>query len=170
MSHPMQELMEGGSLFAGLDHRDPHGSGRREFGWYQRGAQALIDAARGLHYLHRCPVLLGWAGPGRCWDRALRCCCLAVWGAGGAVLALSLMAMTRCCLHLPSAPQVLRSLAAPANCPIISNSPAQCEDHPHGRQVPQRAADTRPHCQARRRGALPVRGPQMVLIGPSHSR
>lgn len=44
------ELMELGDLWRALSAKDPQGE--RIFSWYSRGAQCLVDVARGLHYLH----------------------------------------------------------------------------------------------------------------------
>ena len=44
------ELMELGDLWRALSAKDA--SGERIFSWYNRGAQCMVDVAKGLHYLH----------------------------------------------------------------------------------------------------------------------
>lgn len=48
---PLQELMEGGSLYKLLGARSKT-SKQRVFGWYQRGKHVALDVACGIHYLH----------------------------------------------------------------------------------------------------------------------
>ena len=44
------ELMELGDMWRALPAKDDRGE--RIFGWYNRGAQCVVDVANGLHYLH----------------------------------------------------------------------------------------------------------------------
>ena len=63
------ELLELGDLWRGATWRSAR-SGRRVFGWWQRGARAAADVAKGLHYLHTRKVVhlvsrrgVGWGEP-----------------------------------------------------------------------------------------------------------
>ena len=51
----VQELMAGGSLHERLHQQQPlpRPGGSRAWGWYGHGAKALLQVAKGLHFLHR---------------------------------------------------------------------------------------------------------------------